>query len=544
MWTLVGYDHVAGAAGTRLMPDLAERVPAPTNGGRTYTFTLRRGVRFGPPVNRAITSADVRYALERLARPHPGLQDGLYFDVLRGFDAYRSGRARTISGIRTPDARTIAFELTRPASEFPYALTLPAAAPAPREVAGCFTDKPEGYGFDVVSSGPYMIEGADAVRAGSCGAIRPMRGVSAARLSLVRNPRYDPGTDSRAARESNPDRFVFLAIVGRGAARNAAEIGRRIGAGELDDAILVSSPKVLAPAIAAARADGRLRIDETSALQYVAMNVTRPPFDDVHVRRALAWALDRAAMRDAWGGPLAGPIAEHVVPDDLLGGELRGFAPFRTPGEHGSIGRARAEMRRSKYRTRNGVCVDSACRHVSLEPVQDCTCYAAGQRMSPILKAAGAKVGIRFDTHTRQFDRIFEPAQNVPITPNGELFVDYPDATSFLQRHLGGRRIPPEANWNLSLVGITPGQAARLGVHGSVRHVPSIDRDLARCGALGGTRRLGCLAALDRRLSTEIVPWIPFLRRNRITILGSQVAKWGFDQSTGMTAFAHVALRR
>src|SRR5438034_7887429 len=67
--TLVGYDHVPGPAGTRLVPDLATSVPAPTNGGRTFTFTLKRGVRFGPPVNREITSNDVRFAIERLARP-------------------------------------------------------------------------------------------------------------------------------------------------------------------------------------------------------------------------------------------------------------------------------------------------------------------------------------------------------------------------------------------------------------------------------------------------------------------------------------------
>ena len=55
--TLVGYDHVAGAAGRRSCPTWPRRVPAPTNGGRTYTFTLKRGIRFGPPVNREITSA-------------------------------------------------------------------------------------------------------------------------------------------------------------------------------------------------------------------------------------------------------------------------------------------------------------------------------------------------------------------------------------------------------------------------------------------------------------------------------------------------------
>src|SRR5205823_4448016 len=109
--TLVGHDHVAGAAGRRIVPDLATSVPEPTNGGTRYTFTLKRGVRFGPPVNRQITSSDVRYAIERLARPADGAGYFFYFTVIKGFDAYRAGRTRTLTGVSTPNRRTIVFDL-------------------------------------------------------------------------------------------------------------------------------------------------------------------------------------------------------------------------------------------------------------------------------------------------------------------------------------------------------------------------------------------------------------------------------------------------
>ena len=62
---LIGYNHVGGPAGAKIVPDLATKVPKPTNGGKRYTFTLKNGVRWGPPVNRAITSQDVRYAVEQ-----------------------------------------------------------------------------------------------------------------------------------------------------------------------------------------------------------------------------------------------------------------------------------------------------------------------------------------------------------------------------------------------------------------------------------------------------------------------------------------------
>jgi peptide/nickel transport system substrate-binding protein len=540
--TLVQYDHVAGAAGTTLVPDLAASVPQPTNGGRTYTFALKRGVRFGPPVNQEITSSDIRYAIERLARPKNGAIYPYYFDVIKGFGAYRAGRATSISGIVTPNARTITFDLARPTGDFLHRLTLPAAAPVPPEVGKCFEGRPGTYGLDLVSSGPYMIDGAKEVKIGSCGTIRPMRGISPTQLTLVRNPRYDPKTDSTAARESNPDRFVFVALHA-GGARTLVQLVNKLSTGELEDAILYTTPKALARYAKAARARGLLRVDPTYWRWYISMNLTQPPFDDIHVRRAMSWLIDRAALRDASGGSLAGSIPEHVTPDELLDNRLKGFAPFRTPGDHGDLARAQAEMAKSKYATRRGVCIAKACKHVSLVPLTNCTCYAAGQRIAPIIRAEAAKIGIAVRINSRDFGKFLEPSTNIPITVNAEWMADYPDPADFVDRLFGRTSIVPEGNLNASLVGITPAQAHRLGVTGRVEGVPSVDTDLARCSSLTGADRIGCYAALDRKLTTRIVPWIPFLWRNRVNILGRQVSKWEFDQSTGETSFAHVAVK-
>ena len=97
------------AGGQKLVPDLAVRVPTSTNGGRTYTFRLKRGIEFGPPVGREITAKDIRYAIERLARPRNGSLFAFVFADIQGFDAYRAGKAKSISGIRTPERKTIVF---------------------------------------------------------------------------------------------------------------------------------------------------------------------------------------------------------------------------------------------------------------------------------------------------------------------------------------------------------------------------------------------------------------------------------------------------
>ena len=77
--------------------------------------------------------------MQRIGTKAIGAQYGFYYDVIKGMTAFSSGKAKTISGIRTPNARTIVFNLTPPTGDFRFRLAMPAAGPMPREVAGCFT---------------------------------------------------------------------------------------------------------------------------------------------------------------------------------------------------------------------------------------------------------------------------------------------------------------------------------------------------------------------------------------------------------------------
>ena len=521
--TLVGYQHVAGARGREIVADLATTVPSPTNGGTTYTFTIRRGVRFGPPVNREITSRDIRYALERHIRPDSGPQFRFYFDVVRS--------------IATPDPRTIVFNLERPVGDFLHRLALPAAGPIPPEIGRCSEGKPDRYFLTPISSGPYMVQGSGALRFRPCSTLASLPALSDDELTLVRNPNFDSSTGSAATRESNPDRFVFVAVE-----YPVVSIVKKLRAGALDDAILYSTPNVLGKHMRSAAQRGRLRVNPADWVFYVSMNLTKPPFDDVHVRKAMSWVMDKAALREAFGGPQAGQIAHHLIPDDLLDGRLRDFAPFKTSGDHGDLARAKAEMTKSKYATRRGVCVDNVCKGVFLGgEYSDQGGFQA--RTAPVIKALGAKLGIKFRVGGRGGGPR-TPTSTSAISRGGWWYADYPEAANFVDSLFSSAAILPQRSPNASLVGITPSRAARLGLRGRVRGVPSVDADIVRCSSLAGGPRLDCYARLDRKLSTEIVAVIPFLRRNRITFLGPQVDRWGFDRSTGMTAFAHVAVKR
>ena len=536
--TLVGYDHVAGPAGNKLVPDIATTVPTPTNGGKTYTFHLKPGVEFGPPVDREVTSTDILYAIERIGTPKDGAEYSPYYRVIRGFADFADGKAKSISGIETPDPSTIVFNLTQPVGDFLYRLALPAAGPIPEEVAKCFDGQAGKYGDDVVSTGPYMIRGADKVDASSCSTLKRMSGWdSLSNLILVRNPSYNPKTDSPAARQNLPDEFDFTVD------SSLTDIVNRVASGDLEDEAAASLPAQTLEAYSQDPAKRRyLHIFPADATSYITMNLTQPPFDDIHVRRAMNWIIDKAALRQAAGGRSIGEIANHIVPDSIFDNQLADYAPYETPGDHGNVGKAEQAMRGSKYDVNhNGTCGAPACRNVLLLTDSQAT-FA---KTLPIIEADAKELGITFHVLTvaGAFATVQTTAKNIAIATFTGWFKDYADPYTFFSPLFDGRTIIPTGNVNYSLVGLEPSQAKSLGVTGSINHVPNIDSKLDRCASLRDQARLSCYENLDKYVSTNVVPWVPTLWNSVPHLSGPDVTQWQYDQFSGATAYAHVAVR-
>jgi peptide/nickel transport system substrate-binding protein len=535
---LVTYPHRSGAAGTKLVPDIATSLPKPTNRGKTYTFHLKTGVKFGPPVDRAVTSKDFVYALERLAKPANGGQYAFYYTIIKGWDAYAAGKAKSISGISTPNAQTIVFNLTGPAGDFLFRMAMPATAPIPHEVADCFKGTSANqYGRDVVSTGPYMIDGADKVDTSSCKALKPMSGYDGqTTLTLVRNPSYAPSTDSKIDREALPDEFVFTVDA------NADDISARIQAGELDDNEITAAPKTIRQYVTSSSLKKLIHFNTSPFTYYLTMNLTQPPFDDIHVRKAMNLIMDKQGLRQAWGGPVSGSIATHIVPDAMLSNLLEGFDPYRTPNNSGSVAKAMAEMKQSKYDTNHdGKCDASACKSILM--IADNRIF--DKSMVPIVQASAAKIGLTFDVRSVNgaYPVIQTPSRNVPISERPRWGADYPDALTFFQALFTSSAIIKSGNTNYSLVGITPAIAKQVGAKGTLTGIPSVDADFNHCAALVGTPRVQCWANLDRKLMTQVVPWVPYLWASFVHTISKNVTKWDFDQSFAATAFAHVAVK-
>ena len=532
--TVMGYKHVAGSEGNELVPDLAAEEPEISADGRTYTFTLKDGVKFGPPVDREVISKDIAYAFERIGTESLVAQYGFYYDVIEGMAAFKEGKAKTISGIETPDEKTISFTLTEPTGDFPYRMAMPATAPIPEEVAKCFTKAGE-YGRYLISSGPYMLEGSDELKISSCKAMKPISGFDPSRrLAFVRNPNYDPASDSKEARENFIDGLDYTLNT------NIKDIFNKIEAGELDGEIAPPPPEVLRKYSQSESLKNQMTLTPLDVTWYISLNLTQAPFDDIHVRKAANWVIDKAGLRRPWGGELRGNIAQHIVPDAMFNGALEDYAPYQTEGDAGDLEKAKDEMRKSRYDTnKDGVCDASECKnvyHVSRNepPFTD---------MEPTIEQAFKMIGI--ELKTRQFQDpypvIQDVSKNAPITSVAGWFKDYPDPSTFMVL-FDSRSILPQGNINYALVGVTPEQAKDIKAEGTVEGIPNVDADIDECSKLTDEDRLTCWQELDKKLMEEVVPWIPYLNENAVDIIGPAVTKFEVDQFAGEASYAHVAV--
>jgi peptide/nickel transport system substrate-binding protein len=293
-----------------LQPDLAESAPDISADGKTVTVKIRSGVKFSPPVNREVTSKDVKYGIERgFTKTVNGAYVGAYMGDLTGLKAFQSGKAKDIAGIQTPDDHTIVFKLDRPRGAIVAGcLSMPASAPVPKEYAAKFDkEQPSTYGQHQVATGPYMVENDSS---GKLTGYKP-----GSEIHLVRNPNWDKSTDYKPA-------YLDSITIKEGADPDVA--ARQI----VDGSHMVSGDFQLTASTLqrTARQNKDLLVitPPTGRFRYIALNTTKKPFDNVDVRRAITAAFDRNAMRQAFGGPLVGDIPTHFIPPGQPGFEEAG----------------------------------------------------------------------------------------------------------------------------------------------------------------------------------------------------------------------------
>ncbi len=541
--TLMGYYHAPDAKGNEVIPDLAADVPEISEDGTTYTFTLRDGVMFGPPVSRPVTSADVEYAFRRIGTPSLVAQYGFYYlGVIKGLQEYSDGGGLSgknadapIEGIETPDDKTIVFHVEQATGDFLYRLAMPAAGPIPEEVGKCFLKAGE-YGRFVISSGPYMLEGSDALDITSCDSMKAISGFDPNKhLKLERNPDYDAATDNPEARQNFFDNFEMLLNT------NAQDIFDKTAAGQIDLAFASEPAEVIREYTTNPDIEHLYKVNSGDRTWYITMNLTQPPFDDIHVRKAANWIMDKEGLRRAWGGEPKGEIANHIVPDAMFGGELDDYAPYGTEGNAGDLEKAKEEMAQSKYDTnQDGVCDAPECSGV-LHITRNTDVW---KNMEPVIEASFNKIGVAVESRELEdsYTVIQTVSKAVPVSSTPGWGKDYADASTFMVL-FDSRSILPEGNVNYSLVGMTSEQAAEIKAKGTTTGLPSVDDAIDACNAtIDDGERAVCWQDLDKDLMENVVPWVPYLDANADFVISEAVVNYTFDQNSGEPAWAHLAI--
>jgi peptide/nickel transport system substrate-binding protein len=499
----------APSTATRPSPDLAAGPPRVTDGGRTITVRLRPGVRFGPPVDRAVTSADVRYAIERaftarVANPYVGT----HFAVLRG--APPPGQAQTprIAGIQTPDARTIVFRLTRPSGTFMRALTLPVTAPVPRDYAQRYDrGATSSYAMHQVATGPYMIS------ADGSGKLSYAVGRG---LTLVRNPAWDPTSDRRPAKL---DRIRFS--VGN---EDTGVASRRIFAGQhMIGSDFAPDPAQLRDAIR--NRPRQIRFVELGS-QYVALNTTVKPLDDLDVRRAILAAVDRTALQLAGGGAAAGHVASHflppAVPGYLAAGGARGTGDDFLAKPGGDPELARSYLRRAGFASGRY----TGGKRLLMVGESSGVGRATAELVERRLEGLGFDVDLRIVSREIMYSRYCNvPAARVAVCPNVGWIPDFADGQAMLDAPFNGDSIVPESNVNWPQLDVPSINAAMVRARSIIQPGP----------------RARAWAAIDRAITAQAAA-VPYLW-NRVPAIRSADVDGEVDRWSGVWDLSYMSVR-
>src|SRR5262249_48074821 len=265
-----------------LEPDLATTWSTSPN-ARVFTFNLRHDARFSS--GRPVTSDDVRYGIERVLNPATRSKGIEYYRGIAGSADFGAHRVAHVSGIETPDPWTIVFHLDAPDPIFVHKLTMPFAAAVPREIAEKWGDD---FSRHAVGSGAFMLK----------------EWIGGQRLVLVRNPYYFqkglPRLDAIVDAVAVPAELQWL--------RYEAH----------DQDVVAQIPPAEFPYVMKTPALRALTLHKTTVTtQYLGMNCQMKPFDDVRVRRAMSYAIDRHKLVAVLNG--RGVVAHSVLPPNLPG---------------------------------------------------------------------------------------------------------------------------------------------------------------------------------------------------------------------------------
>ena len=405
-----------------LVPDLASALGQPSDGGKTWTYHLRSGLKYsdGSP----ITSADVKYAVERSNFAPDVFSNGpTYFkqtlvDNTPAYAGpYKDKSATGLKSIETPDATTIVFHLSAPFADFDYLVSNPQTAPVPAA-----KDTGATYVNHIVSSGPYAFKSYTDGK----GAV------------LVPNPNWTAASGIVGFQNAKEIDVTFN--------EEQKSIDNDILAGNLTGDVAgagtdaATQPQILNDSTKKALADDVL----SGALAYVAMSTQVKPLDNLDCRKAVEYAIDKVSAQTAYGGPVRGDIATTVMPPDVVG--YTKYDDYPTPNNSGDTKMAKQELAKCGHPT--GFNIGLSARADRPNEIN----------MATSIQASLKKVGINATISQYPSGKYFSDFAGAPAFVHSHNLglmmmawgADWPTGYGFLDQIVDGKTIKASGNSNLS----------------------------------------------------------------------------------------------
>ena len=284
---LLNYPDATGPKGALLRPEIAKAMPTVSNGGRTYTFRIRRGFYFSPPSNAPVTAQVLRHTIEREIATSPtdvGLDP--YVSDIVGARAFYARRTPHVAGIAARGNR-LSITLDGPTGDFPSRMAMPRFCPVPLSVP-----LRGGGSQPIPSAGPYYIASSTEPRS-----------------VLLPNPNYHGARPHRSARivvETNVSEAKAVSLADQGAVDMiaASSAGELLNAGGLIDRRPRTSSAV----------SRQYHLYPGPIFDYFVFNTRRPLFRNERLRRAVDYALDRRALASAFGDLPDDRVVPRAVP--------------------------------------------------------------------------------------------------------------------------------------------------------------------------------------------------------------------------------------
>lgn len=475
---LVAFDKVSGAASFNVVPDLATAMPTISNGGKTYTFTLRTGIKFsnGQPV----TVNDVLASFQRLFKVSNPNAGSWYANIVGSSACLKTPATCTLAGGVVVNAKTntVVFNLTNPDAEFldqlavPFGSILPASAPA----------KDSGV-TPIPGTGAYMFKSDN----------------PNSELVMIRNP-YFKVWSAAAQPQGYPNEIDEVFSNTPESEVSMVENGQ---ANWMFDSIPSDRLTELSNKYAS-----QLHINTLTSTWYAPMNVNIAPFNNLLAREAVNYAVDKNAMVKIYGGSqLASPTCQILPPG------FPGYSPFCAFQKGSGSSYQGPDLAKAKELVKQS---GTAGMAVAVVAQNDTVNLAIGQYLQSVLNSIGYKATLKPLSPNIEFNYIQNTNNKVQISET-QWYQDYPAASDFLQILLSCAQFHKGSDNSINIAGFCNS---------------SVDAQMAKAESLMNTNPTAGNAIwsqVDKTIMTKYAPWVPLFNPKLIDFVSKGTGNYQFS---------------